>query len=181
MLIPGGERGSYPSPRNFNCCPYSLHSCSPKIIETKSNQGEPRGSPQVGHPLTKSLRAAPTFDKRCHLTALDVSGPRSRPSISYFSPSFAWPSTGQEKEQRRSRWSCRGSRQIFPEHEAAYGPPQQEMNGVPEGVASFASSAAMLLTDLGKIAFFPRSPFPPFILSIRWPCRAKRVLSLHIT
>lgn len=160
----GEKRGSYPSPRNYNCCLCSLQSHSPKRIEAKTKQGEPHGCPQVRHPLAKSLRAATTDDKQCHLTALDIAGPRSRPSISCLSPDFTLSSTGQEKEQCRSRWSCR---QIFPEHEAAYGPPQRELNGEPEGVASFPSSAAMLLRNLGQIASFPRSPLPPVISSTR--------------
>lgn len=94
-------------------------------------------NPQVGHPPAKSLRA-PT-------TTLDITRPRSRPSISCLSPDFSLFSTGQEKEQCGSRWRCRGKKQIFPEHEDTYGPLQQEPNGVPEGVASFARSAAMLL------------------------------------
>ena len=142
----GGESGFYPRPRNYNCSLCSLQSCSPKSIEAKTKQGEPHGCPQVGHPLAKSLRAATTDDKQCHLTALDIDGPWARSSISCLSPNFALSSTGQEKEQCRSRWSCRGNRQIFPEHEDTYGPLQQELNGMPEGVASFASSAVMRQT-----------------------------------
>lgn len=53
----------------------------------------------------------------------------------------------------------------IPEHEDTYGPVQQELNGAPEGFASFASSAATLLQNLGQNTSFLRSSFTPCIFS----------------
>lgn len=103
-----GKRGSYSSPRNHNCCPSSLQGCSTKRInlrEARTYQGEHHGCPQVGQVLTKNFRAAISGDKHLHLTYLDIIGPKPRPSISYLSPDFVWPSTGQQKEQCRKKRS----------------------------------------------------------------------------
>lgn len=81
--------------------------------------------------------------------------PRSRPRLCCLSPNFALPSTGQEKEQYRSRWSCRGNQGIFPEHEATYGPPQHELNEVPGEVASFLALLPCCSETLGKLLSAP--------------------------
>lgn len=140
-----------------------------KKDKAKTRQGEPHRRPQVEHSPAKSLRAATTADNRCHLTASATTRPRSRPSISGLSPSFAFSSSGQEKEQCGSRWSSRGNRQSFPEDGDPSGPLQQELREEPEGVPS---------GTLGQIPSFPGSPFPPLVLSAQWFCRVKRPLSL---
>lgn len=149
-----GKRGSYSSPRNHNCCPSSLQGRSTKRInlrEARTYQGEYHRCPQVGQVLTKTseqqYQVINTFIWQIWTSLGQSSGPAFLICLLILS-GLQLGSKKSSAGRKEAPPSCRGKRQISSEHEDAYGWLQKELSWVPQGVLCFASSAAVLLSDL---------------------------------